>query len=232
MSRQNILFRGLLALLFGCCSVPAIAQQSVATALRDSLSALNRQIDLQPRSTDLRLKKAALNIELGQWDYAVDEYGRVLDIDEHNPAALYYRAYAYTHLRRYDLARYDYESFLSLIPRHFEARLGLAMVKRLLGKKQEAMDELNILVEHFPDSAMAYAARAGYEDEVGQFEAALYDWDKAISLSPLNADFVVSKVEMLLRKKRKKEARSVLEQAIVRGIPRALLADWLSRVRS
>ena len=54
---------------------------------RDSLATLNRLIDNNPRSTDLRLKKAAVNIELGQWEYAVEEYGRVLQLDKKNLAA-------------------------------------------------------------------------------------------------------------------------------------------------
>lgn len=198
---------------------------------RDSLTILNQQITLSPRSTDLRLKKAAVNIELGQWEYAIDEYGRVLEIDPQCLAAFYFRAYAHTHLRHLDLARRDYESFLSIAPRHFEARLGLAMVKRQLGRQQDTMDELNLLVEQHPDSALAYAARAGYETELRQYEPALFDWDEAIQRQPLNADFVVSKVDVLLQIRRNDEAWSTLEEAMHRGIPRAALKEWIDRCK-
>ena len=77
---------------------------------RDSLATLNRLIDNYPQSTDLRLKKAAVNIELGQWEYAVEEYGRVLQLDQQNLAARYYRAYCHLHLREYALAKSDYEA--------------------------------------------------------------------------------------------------------------------------
>lgn len=209
--------------------VPLVAFGQMS--LRDSLSTLNREITRSPRSTDLRLKKAALNIELGQWDYAVDEYGRVLDIDPQCLAALYFRAYAHTHLRHLDLARNDYEHFLSISPRHFEARLGLFMVKRLLGRMQDAMDELNLLVEQHPDSALAYAARAGYEAENKQYETALFDWDEAIHRQPQNADFVVSKVSILLQLNRNGDAWEEIQAAIRRGIPRPALKEWIDRCK-
>jgi len=198
---------------------------------RDSLSVLNDSIRMMPHNTDLRLRKAAVNIELGQWDYAVEEYGRVLQIDSRNLAALYYRAYANTTLRHYDMARNDYETFLGIVPHHFEAQLGLAMVKRKLGRQLDTLDELNQLVQQFPDSALAYAARADYEAELGKYDVALFDWGEAISRRPLNADFVVSKTEILLRLKRYDEAWALLEEAMRRGIPRAALKEWIDRCK-
>ncbi len=198
---------------------------------RDSLSVLNGMIRLSPRSTDLRLKKAAVNIELNQWEYAVEEYGRVLELDAKNLAALYFRAYANVHLRRYDMAKYDYETFLSLQPKHFEAQLGLAMVKRNMGRKTDALDEMNRLVQLFPDSVYAYVARAGFEAELQQYEVALFDWDEAICRQPLNADFVASKVQLLLQLKRYDEAWQELEKAIKRGIPRVALKEWIDQCK-
>ena len=199
---------------------------------RDSLTVLNRQIELNPRSTDLRLHKAAVNIELGQWEYAVEEYGQVLRIDPQNLAALYYRAYANAHLRQFQLARSDYQSFLQLSPLHMEARLGLAMVCEKMGRRTDALDQYNQLVEMFRDSAVCYAARAAYETILDMTDAALYDWDKAIRLQPTNADYVVTKVELLFRLERKDEAREELEKALRRGIPRGVLKEWFDKCRT
>lgn len=210
---------------------------SMATAAQtrqqwlDSLSVLNDSIRLFPRNTDLRLRKAAANIELEQWDYAVEEYGRVLQLEPNNLAALYYRAYANNSLRHYDLAKNDYETFLSIVPKHFEAQLGLAMVKRKLGRQLDTLDELNRLVQLFPDSALAYAARAGYETELKQYDVALFDWDEALRLQPLNPDFVVSKADILLTLRRNDEAWAVLSDAIQQGIPRSVLKPWIDRCK-
>lgn len=198
---------------------------------RDSLNTLNQLIAQQPASTDLRLRKAAVNIELNQWEYAIDEYTRVLDMEPANLSALYFRAYANNHERSYDLARRDYEAFLARMPKHFEAQLGLAMVKRNLDRSQEALDDLNTLVQLFPDSAVAYAARAAFEAEHQQYDLALFDWDEALRLQPANTDFLVSKVDVLLAMKRKHEARRLLRQAIAAGTPAAALTEWLERCK-
>ena len=191
---------------------------------RDSLAVLNRMIAAAPQSTDLRLRKAAVNIELDQWEYAVEEYGRVLELDTKNLSALYFRAYAYNHLRRYNLALVDYEHFLRLMPRHFDAQLGLVMTKRNMGKVMETQDALNQLVEMYPDSALSYAALAAYEQEQQQYDLALYDWDEALRLHPCHVDFLLSKYAVLWALRRYDEACRLADELMTQhGISRSVL---------
>ena len=211
--------------------VISTTRAQTAKSWRDSLMVLNEQIRKYPNSTDLRLRKAAVNIELEQWEYAIDEYSRVLELDSKNPAALYYRAYANSNIRRYDLAKYDYERFLSIVPKHFEAQLGLAMIKRKLGKKSETLEELNKLIQLFPDSALAFAVRADYERELQQYEPALYDWDEALRLQPENVEYMVSKVDLLISLKRHEEAWDILDAAMKRGVPKAALKEWIDKCK-
>ena len=199
----------------------ALAQSS--SAWRDSLAVLNKAITANPQSTDLRLRKAAVNIELQQWDYAIEEYGRVLGIDANNLPALYYRAFAHNHLRHYDMARADYERFLQLLPRHFEARLGLAMTMRRQGKTRDVTDELNRLVQMFPDSAVAYAVRADFEKDQAQYDLALYDWDEALRLANGRQEYQLGKYGVLWAMRRYDEARRLGEQLLEAGVPNATL---------
>ena len=198
---------------------------------RDSLEMLNAQIAKDPQNLHLHLLKAEANINLEQWDYALAEYGKILHQDEKNLAALYFRAYVHTQQRHYDLARVDYESFLRLQPTHFEARLGLAHVLQKMGRKTDTVDELNRLVQMFPDSADAYAARAAFETEQKQYDIALYDWDEAIRHKPLQSGYVVSKADILIALDRKPEARETLNAAIKRGVPGYVLKEWLDKCR-
>lgn len=198
---------------------------------RDSLTAINEQIARLPYSSDLHLRKAAINIELEQWEYAADEYSLVLQHEPDNPAALFYRAYVNTNLRRYDLARNDYEEFLKRTPRNMEALLGLAHVCTKLKRTADAIDHMNRLVELYPDSAVVYAARAGFEKELKAYDAALYDWTNAVMLAPSNTDFIISKVDILLILGRKDEARADLDAAVRRGVPRGMLREWYERCR-
>ena len=198
---------------------------------RDSLTVLNKQIATSPWSTDLHLRKAAVNLELKQWQYAVEEYGQVLKHEPNNPAALFYRAYANTHLRRFDLARNDLNYLLAYLPRHFEGRLSLAVVLQQMGRKQEALDELNQTIQLHADSAVAYAARANLERQMKQDDAALYDWQRAQQLAPNDPTYVVSHADLLLVLERREEARRVLDAAVTRGIPKGMLLEWYDKCK-
>ena len=98
--------------------------------LREELKEATEELSLRPDSIDLRLKKAALNMQLEQWEYALSEYDYVLKCDPDNLAGLYYRAYANEQLGRYNFARVDYESLLKIVPSNFEARLGLVLLNQ------------------------------------------------------------------------------------------------------
>ena len=220
-------------IIISCLSLLMINPASAQTRQqwRDSLEVLNAQIGRDPNNLHLHLLKAEANINLEQWDYALAEYGKILHVDEHNLAALYFRAFVHVKQNHYDLARVDYEAFLRHQPNHFEARLGLAHVLQKMGRKTDTIDELNRIVQMFPDSADAYAARAAYETEQKQYEIALYDWDEAISRRPLNSGYVVSKADILIALYRIDEARKELNAAVKRGIPHYALKEWFDKCK-
>ena len=198
---------------------------------RDSVSTLMEQIRLNPENAGLRLLKAEANINLQQWEYAVAEYGNVLRRDERNLAALFFRAFCHTQLRHYDLAKVDYESFIAIQPQHLEAHLGLAHTLQKLGRKADTMDELNRIVQLFPDSADAYAARAAYETEQKQYDVAVYDWNEAIRRRPESLALVVSKVDALLKQGKRKEAHDVLDETVRKGTPKGALREWYDQCK-
>lgn len=198
---------------------------------RDSLEVLSASLKQDPNNIDLRLRKAEADIQLERWDYALAEYGRILRADEKNLAALFFRAYVHERQKHYGQAKADYDAFLAIEPLHLEARLGLAHVLQKMGRKSDTMDELNHIVQMFPDSADAYAARAAFETEQQQYEVALFDWGEAIRLKPANAGFTVSKVDLLLLLGRKREAREALDALVSHGTPRGVLKEWYDRIR-
>ena len=83
---RKIIVIGMLLFTLG---ISAQSKQQLREELKEATAALS----LRPDSLDLRLKKAALNMQLEQWEYALSEYNYVLRLDPENPAGLYYRAY-------------------------------------------------------------------------------------------------------------------------------------------
>ena len=213
-----------------CLSLSTVSAQT-RQEWRDSLETLSANLKQDPNNIDLRLRKAEADIQLEQWDYALAEYGRILRADEKNLAALYFRAYVHERQKHYDLAKVDYDAFLAIEPVHLEARLGLAHVLQKMGRRQDTVDELNRIVQMFPDSADAYAARAAYETEQQQWDVALYDWDEAVRRRPENVDFAISKVDVLLRLGRRGEAKECLDKLVRQGTPRGSLKDWYDKCK-
>ena len=107
----------------------------------------------------------------------------------------------------------------------------MAHILQKLGRKADTADELNRIVQLFPDSADAYAARAAYETEQHQYEVAVYDWDEALTRRPSSVDFAVSKADALLRQGKRKEAHDVLDETVRRGTPKGALKEWYDQCK-
>ena len=180
-------------------------------ALRDSLSHAVEELAFHPDSVDLRLKKAAWNLQLEQWEYARSEYDYVLKRDKNNLAALFYRAYANTKLGRYSFARQDYKDFLAIAPGNFEAMLGLALLNQKDKHYTEAYDLLNIICERYPDRSEAFAARGEVE--------------------PDNTDYILSRADVRIKLGRKAEAREDLERLVCLGISKPSLSDYFKSTK-
>ncbi|MCI6829980.1 MAG: tetratricopeptide repeat protein [Prevotella sp.] len=198
---------------------------------RDSLSVLNRQIMSSEYSSDLYLRKAAVNLELEQWDYAIETYTDILKREPANPAALFYRAYAQGKMRRYELAANDYRTFLKVAPENVDGMLALAYIYIKQGKNKEAMDNYNRIIEIFPDHSVAYASRASLETTENFLDAALMDWNKAIEFDSKNIDYIVSKADLLIRMNRKSEARRTLDEAVRKGAIRGQLRELYNKTK-
>lgn len=210
-------------------SAPAVAQKG--NALRDSLKAAMQDLAFHPDSVDLLLKKAAWNVELGEWSYAKDTYDKVLALSPKNVAGLYYRAYVNEKMSRYSFARLDYENLLTIIPGNFEAQLGLALLNQKDNRYTQALDQINRLISQYPDSAIAYAARGGMEKERKMYELAAYDYSEAIRRDDANMDYRLNRIELYILLRRFKSAREELDLLVRRGVPRSSLSDLYQRIK-
>lgn len=199
--------------------------------LRDSLATISKELSRNPESIDLRLRKAGLNLRLEQWDYACNEYDRVLSLDPKNISALYFRAYVYEKQGKYGFARSDYENLLALVPGNFEAQLGLALLNQKDRHYKEALDQLNVICAQHPDRSEAFAARAGVEKERGLNDLAEYDFSQAIRIEPDNIDYRISYIDLLLNMNRKADAVDALDALVRKGVPRPNLEELYQRAR-
>ncbi len=200
--------------------------------LKDSLEVLKEQIEFAPDSADLHLKKAGVNVQLGQWEYAKFEYDIVLKHEPNNLAALFYRAYVNMRMRRYTFARADYERLLAIVPGNYGAQLGLAVLNQREGRNTDAIDILNRMTSDFPDSAEVYAARADIEKSMEMYELAELDYAEAMKRDEDNSDYILQRADVLIKMGRKREAKSFLDILVRVGVPKASLREYYAKCRN
>ena len=215
------------------CLLPlaSSAQDYSYEQMRDSLEHATAMLRKFPDNVDMRLRKASWNIFLEQWEYAQREYDYILDRDPDNVAALYFRAYTHERLHHYKHARKDYEDLLRIVPGDFNGQLGLALLNQKDMHYSEAMSIINHLVEQYPTSAVAYAARAGMEAERQMLEVAEYDFSEAIRLDPSCNDYLINRADIRIRKGDKKHAREDLDEAVRQGMPKPTLKELYDQCR-
>lgn len=217
----------LIGMLLFALGISAQSKQQLREELKEAADALS----FHPDSLDLRLKKAALNMQLEQWEYAKDEYDYVIKRDPYNVAGLYYRAYANEKLGRLAFARADYEAVLRVVPTHFEARLGLALVNQKARRFTEAMDQINQLVESNPESVLPIVARANMERERKMYSLAEYDFTRAMEMEPDNTDHLLNRADVRLLMGNYEEARQDLDLLVKKGIVKASLKEFYDRLK-
>ena len=205
-------------------SVVSLSAQSNQT-LRDSLSKATDLLAYYPDSIDLRLKKTSWNILLEQWNYAKDDLDKILFLEPNNVAGLYYRAFVNEKFGRLSFARLDYEHLLMLVPGNFEGQLGLALLNQKSKHFTEAFDQINSLVNQYPDSAVAYAARGGIEKERGWLDLAIFDYSEAIRRDSTNRDYLLNRIDLLLSTKQSKAAIRDLDRLVSLGVNRNSLRE-------
>ena len=199
--------------------------------MRDSLAAAVKELAFHPDSIDLRLKKAAWNVQLHQWEYAREEYDYVLKKDKANIAALYYRAFVNEKLGRLKFARLDYQNMLTIVPGNFEAQLGLALLNQKDKHRREALDLLNNLCDRYPGRSEAFAARAGVEMERKMYDLAVYDYSRAIELEPKNMDYRLSRADAYIKQGKKAEARKDLDELVRMGLAKPALSELYNKTK-
>ncbi|MDO5446991.1 MAG: hypothetical protein Q4F34_04335 [Prevotellaceae bacterium] len=186
---------------------------------------------LSAQTTDELLKTAGNQIEKENWQDALDTYNKVVQKDHDNAAAFYFRAYVNEKLHRYKFARSDYEQFLKIAPFNYEGMLGLALLNQKDKHYTEAYDQINNLVEMYPDSVSAYIARAGIEEERSMLEPCIFDWGEAIRLAPNVGEYYVARAERLIRVGRKEEATRDLDKAVELGINASTVKYLYKRIK-
>ena len=93
------------------------------------------------------------------------------------------------------------------------------------------MDQINQLVESYPNKATAYVARANIERERKMYSLAEYDFTQAIQLEPEVTDHLVNRADVRLLMGNYEGAKADLDLLVKKGIAKAALQDFYKRLK-
>jgi tetratricopeptide (TPR) repeat protein len=102
--------------------------------------------------------------EAGKVERALDLYGRVVDVDPSNVAALTGRGLCYFDLGRYPPAEASFQAALGIAPDEPDALLGLAETYRWQGKTEDAIRYYEKYLAKHPGGEEAGVARHALEE--------------------------------------------------------------------
>ena len=85
---------------------------------------------------------------------------------------------------QYEQALKEYELALQEVPNHVHALRGKARTLMQLNRLDEALQVFNVAIAYEPNFAGTYANRGILYDRMGQYQHAVDDYDRALSMDP------------------------------------------------
>lgn len=177
-------------------------------------------------SAEQHLKKSRELEKAGKFKEAMAEITLAIKIEPNNPALYLKRANLARFTDEADLLESDLLKVIALTPDDY--RNQQTAVRFLIdnGKCPTALKVINASIEQNPVNADAYYWRSGVKNCLEDFESALEDNAKAISLDPLNDIFKAGRANLLARqKKTDKSAESYDELISAQELKLKIAAD-------
>ncbi|MDH3576102.1 MAG: tetratricopeptide repeat protein, partial [Desulfobacteraceae bacterium] len=124
----------------------------------------------------------------GQYDKAISEYSKAIEINPKDNKAYTKRGLAYGRRGQFDQAISDFNKAIEINPKDNKAynNRGFAYSRR--GQFDQAISDYNKAIEINPKYNKAYTNRGAAYARRGQFDQAISDYNKAIEINPTNTN--------------------------------------------
>lgn len=130
--------------------------------------------------------------KLGNYDVALHCFDSAIRLNPREPDYYVHRALTRQEAGDNAGARSDYEQALRLNPNHALAQCNLSTLIRAMGgsESEKMLDEA---IANNPSLSYAWMERGYYRLERGDYRGALHDYNKAVELSPKDADALLNR---------------------------------------
>ena len=120
----------------------------------------------------------------GQYNDALAEYKKAIDLDDKNYRAIYYSGLAYRQVEKYDLAISSLQKALEIAPKSFEAHYDLGLLYQHNGKFEQALQEFKLAYKLNPGSTEIIYNLGQVYEKMGKIDEAKYHYQSALEFDP------------------------------------------------
>jgi tetratricopeptide (TPR) repeat protein len=198
--------------------LPTKIQQAISLHVSGQLdrarSLYEEILAIQPRDVEVLGKLAALSIQSGDPQRAIQLLDTALALDSGSAVNYCNRGAACEKLRYWNDALASYDRAIAINPDLAQAHSNRANVLRELQRWQDALVGYDKAISLQPDYVNPYINRGKVLMELGEFERALRSYDTAIELKPNFADSYYNRGVLLGKMARPRQALASYNQAI------------------
>ena len=169
-----------------------IASNSLLTFQRnkvwkDDLTLWSDVVEKSPGKARAITNRGSAYATLGEWDRAMEDYSRALQLDPKFPISLMSRGFAFKNMGKYEKAVADYSVAIEVDPYNKLAYNDRGVCYISMGEYEKAIADFSKVIELDAENSDAYSNRSASYQNLGQLDKAITDIDKALSLQPDNA---------------------------------------------
>jgi tetratricopeptide (TPR) repeat protein len=126
--------------------------------------------------------------DAGQYQQAIAEYTRSINLLPSNPEPYLGRGYVYEKMGEYQKALSDYSQAIALNPSDPQAYFVRGLLYDLLGKTREAVQDYSMTISLKPNDADAYYYRGIDREKLGNTDGAKADYKNAVTFGRVDAE--------------------------------------------
>jgi len=168
---------------------------------------LTEAIELSPWNTYARLERGLLLQELGEYDYSVEDFFMVEEIDEHCISATLYRGVSLALSGKVKEGLREINLLIKKVPAYKDSFLERGRIYRLNQDHEKALADFTLIIDQ-TDDKMGYLERGKTLLEIGNCVDAMIDFNNAIKK---DLDYALAYLNLGIAKAKMKDHEGAIE---------------------
>jgi tetratricopeptide (TPR) repeat protein len=206
---------------------------------KSALKSFTKSFELNNKYDVALLNRAKTYRDLKETDKAIIDYKKVIEINGENSEAIFDLALVYSYKEDYAHARECYEKAIALDPEEsYGAKLNLAQIKRKQGFYEEALTDLDKVLEKIPTNenlyenrGYLYNSRADILMYLKRYDEAFEYIEMSLSIEPEYTTAIITKGEIYYFQGDYGNACIFFNLALSKGAPKEKLDKYMKNCK-